>query len=177
MTVIEYVDDIIVIDCGLIFPREDMLGIDYVIPDVSYLEKNKDRLRGILLTHGHEDHIGAIPYLVNTLKAPIYGSKLTLALIETKFVERNITKEDMIPVEAGETVQLGCFKIDVIKVSHSIDGAFAFAIHTPVGVLVHTGDFKVDYTPIDGRIMDLNKFSELGKQRRTGPYVGQYKRR
>ena len=164
MTVIEYVDDIIVIDCGLIFPREDMLGIDYVIPDVSYLEKNKDRLRGILLTHGHEDHIGAIPYLVNTLKAPIYGSKLTLALIETKFVERNITKEDMIPVEAGETVQLGCFKIDVIKVSHSIDGAFAFAIHTPVGVLVHTGDFKVDYTPIDGRIMDLNKFSELGNK-------------
>ena len=164
MTVLEYDNDIIVIDCGLIFPREDMLGVDYVIPDVSYLEKNKDKLRGFVITHGHEDHIGAIPYVINNLNIPIYGSKLSLALIDTKFLERNIIKEDMIPIEAGDTIKLGCFKIDAIKVSHSIDGAFAYAIHTPVGVVVHTGDFKIDYTPIDGRVMHLNKFAELGQK-------------
>jgi ribonuclease J len=164
MTVLEYENDIIVIDCGLIFPREDMLGVDYVIPDVTYLEKNKDKLRGFVITHGHEDHIGAVPYVIGNLDVPIYGSKLSLALIDTKFLERNIKKEDMLPIEAGDTFKLGCFKIEAIKVSHSIDGAFAYAIHTPVGIVVHTGDFKIDYTPIDGRVMNLNKFAELGQK-------------
>jgi ribonuclease J len=164
MTALEYEEDIIVIDCGLIFPREDMLGIDYVIPDISYLEKNKEKLRGLIITHGHEDHIGATPYLVNVFTGPVYGSRLSLALIETKFVERNITKENMIPIDAGDTFKLGCFRIEAVKVNHSIDGAYAYAIHTPVGTIVHTGDFKIDYTPVDGRTLDLNKFGELGQK-------------
>lgn len=163
MTVIEYEDDIIVIDSGLLFPREDMLGVDYVIPDTTYLEKNKDKVRALIVTHGHEDHIGAIPYIIDKLNVPIYGTKLTLALIESKLEEYSVNCE-LINIEAGDKVKFGCFGIEAIKVSHSIDGAVAFAITTPVGVIVHTGDFKIDYTPIDGKIMDLNRFGELGNK-------------
>lgn len=163
MTVIEYENDIIVIDSGLLFPREDMLGVDYVIPDTTYLEKNKDRVRALIITHGHEDHIGAIPYIIEKINVPIYGTRLTLALIEAKFEEYGV-KSELVNIEAGDKVKFGCFGVEAIKVSHSIDGAVALAITTPVGVIIHTGDFKIDYTPIDGKVMDLNRFGELGNK-------------
>lgn len=165
MTVIEYKDDIIVIDCGLAFPEEEMLGIDVVIPDITYLEKNKDRVRGIVLTHGHEDHIGALPYVLKRLNVPLYGTKLTLGLVRNKLVEfnmENICK--MVIVEAGDKVKLGSIEVEFIKISHSIADAVALAIFTGVGTIVHTGDFKVDFTPIDGSTIDLHRFAELGKK-------------
>lgn len=164
MTVIEYGDEILVIDCGLCFPREDMLGVDYVIPDISYLRKNKEKIKGFIITHGHEDHIGATPYLLPELGVPVYGTDLALALIETKLVERKIAGLDLNIIKPGDKFNVGLFKIEAIKVSHSIDAALGYAIHTPVGTIVHTGDFKVDYTPIDGKVIDLGKFAQLGEK-------------
>jgi len=164
MTVIEWGNDMIVVDCGLMFPKEEMFGIDYVIPDITYLEKNADKLKGFFITHGHEDHIGATPYVLNKFNVPVYGTKLTLALIDIKMAERGGKCKRLTCIQAGDKVSCGVFEVEFIKVSHSIDDAVALAIHTPEGVIVHTGDFKVDYTPIDGKLIDLKKFAELGKQ-------------
>lgn len=164
ITVIEYKNDIILVDCGLTFPDEEMLGIDVVIPDITYLLKNKDKIRGIVLTHGHEDHIGAIPYVLKKLNLPIYGTKLTLGLLESKFKEHKLTNVKLNRVKHGETIKLGVFEVEFIKVGHSIPDSAALAIKTPVGVIVHTGDFKIDYTPIDGDVIDLNRFAELGRE-------------
>ncbi len=165
MTVLEYNNDIIVIDCGLAFPEDDMLGIDLVIPDISYLIKNAEKVRGIVLTHGHEDHIGALPYVLKDLNVPMFGTLLTLGLLENKLKEHNllnqVTYHTVVP---GETVKLGQMKVEFIHTNHSIADAVALAITTPLGVVIHTGDFKIDYTPIDGDIMDIHRFAELGKQ-------------
>ena len=164
MTVFEYDNDIIIVDCGLAFPEDDMLGIDLVIPDISYLVKNMDRIRGIVLTHGHEDHIGALPYVLKEINVPVFGTLLTLGLLENKLKEHGINKlVTLHTVGPGEMVKLGQFKVEFIHTNHSIADAVALAITTPVGVVVHTGDFKVDYTPIDGGVMDLHRFAELGK--------------
>jgi ribonuclease J len=156
ITVFEYGSDIICEDLGSIFPREDMPGIDLVIPDITYLEKNRDKIRGFVITHGHEDHIGASPYILKELRFPVYGSRIALALIENKLKEHRLAdKVELNVIQPGDTVKLGVFQVEFIKVNHSIAGACALAIHTPVGVVVHTGDFKVDYTPIDGAPIDL----------------------
>ena len=162
MTVIEYGADMIVIDCGLCFPREDMLGVDYVIPDITYLKKNQDRIKAVLITHGHEDHIGATPYLLPIIGAPVYGTDLTLALIETKLTEHKLEGISLNIIKPGDSFAAGVFKIEAIRVTHSIDAALGYAIHTPAGTIVHTGDFKVDHTPIDGKVIDLAKFAALG---------------
>lgn len=162
ITVLEYKNDIILIDCGMTFPEDEMLGIDIVIPDISYLFKNKNKIRGIVLTHGHEDHIGALPYVLKRLNIPIYGTKLTLGLIEAKFKEHKLNDVSLNVVKHKDVIELGCFKVEFIKTGHSIPDASALAITTPVGVIVHTGDFKIDYTPISGDVIDLNRFAELG---------------
>ena len=165
VTVFEYGDDMIVVDLGSIFPREDMPGVDLVIPDTTYIEKNKDKLRGYVITHGHEDHIGASPYILKQVNAPVYGTRIALALIENKLKEHRLNNEvELCQVEAGESVQLGAFKVEFIKVNHSIAGSCALALHTPVGIVIHTGDFKVDYTPVDGDCIDLGRLAELGKE-------------
>lgn len=164
ITVIEYKDDIIVVDCGLIFPEDEMLGIDVVIPDITYLLKNRDKIKGIVLTHGHEDHIGALPYILKKINVPVYGTKLTLGLVENKIKEHNVKNAKLNVIRAGKTIKLGSFFVEFIRTSHSIPDAVAIAIHTPVGVIVHSGDFKVDYTPIDGEGIDLHRFAELGKK-------------
>lgn len=165
IAVLEYEDDIIVIDCGLAFPDDDMLGIDLVIPDITYLEKNADKIRGILITHGHEDHIGAIPYVLRTINPPIYGTRLTLGILENKLNEHKLTKQAQLnTVEAGDTVKLGCFEADFIHVNHSIADACAIAVRTPVGVVIHTGDFKLDVSPIDGEMMDVTRLGEYGRE-------------
>lgn len=164
ITVVEYKEDIILIDCGMTFPEDEMLGIDIVIPDVTYLFKNRDKIRGIVLTHGHEDHIGALPYILTKLNLPIYGTKLTLGLVETKFKEHRLDNVSMNIVKHGETIKLGAMEVEFIKTGHSIPDSSALAIHTPVGTIIHTGDFKIDYTPIDGDVIDLNRFAELGKK-------------
>ena len=165
MTVFEYNNDIIIVDCGLAFPEDDMLGIDLVIPDTTYLQKNIDRVRGIILTHGHEDHIGALPYVLRDINVPVFGTRLTLGLLENKLREHDLLNSvSLHTVVPGETVKLGQFKVEFIHTNHSIADAVALAITTPLGVIVHTGDFKVDYTPIDGDIMDIHRFAELGKE-------------
>ena len=165
MTVIEYNDDMVVIDCGLGFPEDDMPGIDLVIQDISYLEANRDRLRAILLTHGHEDHIGAIPYLLRTINAPIYGTPLTLGIIRYKLEEHVLPwKPDLRVVNAGDTVKLGNIVAEFIHVNHSIADACAIALHTPLGTILHTGDFKLDTTPVDGEMMDIVRLGELGRR-------------
>ncbi len=164
ITVIEYKDDIILIDCGMTFPEDEMLGVDIVIPDVTYLIKNKAKIKGLCLTHGHEDHIGAIPYVLKKLNIPIYGTKLTLGLLETKLREHNLGAVDLNVVRHGEHVKLGAFDVEFIRTSHSIPDSSAIAIHTPVGTIVHTGDFKIDFTPITGGIMDFHRLAELGNQ-------------
>ena len=164
MTVLEYGKDIVVVDCGLIFPDEDLPGIDTVIPDMSYLESNKEKLRGFLITHGHEDHIGALPYALQNFETPVYGTKLTLALIEHKLEEHHVTNAQLNCVNPGDTIRLGCFKIEFIKTCHSIAGAVALAITTPLGTVIHTGDFKVDFTPIDGEPMNINRFAAHGSK-------------
>ena len=165
ITVLEYEDDMIVIDCGLGFPDEDMLGIDLVIPDVSYLEENADKIRGIVLTHGHEDHIGALPYVLRQINPPIYGTRLTLGILQHKLSEHSLpTKPTLNRVEAGDTIRLGVFSVEFIHVNHSIADACALAIKTPVGMVVHSGDLKIDVTPIDGDMIDLTRFGELGKK-------------
>ena len=165
MTAFEYGDDIIVVDVGSIFPREDMPGVDLVIPDISYLTMNRARVRGYLITHGHEDHIGAAPYVLREVPAPVYATRLTAALIEGKLKEHKLLGSvEMNVIAPHDTVTLGVFRVEFLKVSHSIAGACALAIHTPVGVVVHTGDFKVDFTPIDGQLMDLGRFAALGNE-------------
>ncbi len=165
MTAIEYDRDIIVVDCGFAFPDEDMLGVDYVIPDITYLEKNADRVRGILITHGHEDHIGAIPYVLRTINPPIYGTRLTLGIIRNKLAEHRLPAEPrLVTVEAGDCVQLGSMLVEFIHVNHSIADACALAIHTPLGVVFHSGDFKLDVTPIDGNMMDLARLGAIGNE-------------
>lgn len=162
ITVFEYGNDIIIVDCGVAFPADNMLGIDLVIPDFSYLVKNKDKVKGLVLTHGHEDHIGAIPYLLRELNIPIYGTKLTLGLVDNKLKEHNLVADSRC-VEAGQVVKVGDFKVEFIHTNHSIPDAVALAIFTPVGTIVHSGDFKVDYAPIQGETIDFHRFAELGK--------------
>ncbi len=167
MTVLEYGDDIIVVDCGLGFPDEDMPGIDLVIPDISYLEANKDKIRGILLTHGHEDHIGAIPYVLRVINPPVFGTKLTIEIIKNKLSEAENaldTIPDLRVVNAGDNVKLGSFGVEFIRVNHSIADACCLAITTPVGTVIHTGDFKLDLTPIEGEMMNLTRLGELGNK-------------
>ena len=165
MTVIEYKNEIIVVDSGLKFPDDDMLGIDVVIPDISYLVKNQDKIKGIFITHGHEDHIGALPYVLKQINVPVYATKLTAALINLKLVEHRI--QDVVKmniVKAKDVIKLDNMSVEYIKVNHSIADACALAIHTPLGAVVHTGDFKIDYTPVDGEVIDLERFAELGKR-------------
>jgi len=164
MTVIRFDDDIIVIDSGLMFPEDDMLGIDLVIPDISYLMDNRDLVRAIVLTHGHEDHIGALPYVLKQLNVPVYGTRLTLGILEGKLKESNIPTTNLIPVNAGDEVEIGPFAVGFIHVSHSIADAVALAIKTPIGIIVHTGDFKFDQTPVDGKVTDFHKLAQLGDQ-------------
>ncbi|MGM9528052.1 MAG: ribonuclease J [Oscillospiraceae bacterium] len=165
LTVFEYGDDIIVVDCGLGFPDEEMYGVDVVIPDITYLVQNKHRIRAIILTHGHEDHIGGLPFVMQELDAPLYATRLTAGLIEIKLEERGLLeKTKIITVEAGESFRAGCFEIETIHVNHSIADAVALAIKTPIGTVIHTGDFKIDVTPIQGGMIDLTRFGELGKK-------------
>ncbi len=165
ITAFEYEDSIIVVDCGLSFPEDDMLGIDLVIPDVTYLKENLDRVKGFFITHGHEDHIGAIPYVLRDVNVPIYATKLTMGIIEHKLREHNmLTKVKRKVVKYGQHINLGCFRVEFIKTNHSIQDAAALAIYSPAGIVVHTGDFKVDYTPVFGDAIDLQRFGEIGKK-------------
>ncbi|RHT96548.1 ribonuclease J [Clostridium sp. AM27-28] len=165
MTAFEYEDSIIIVDCGMAFPSDDMLGIDLVIPDVSYLKNNIDKVKGFVITHGHEDHIGALPYVLRDVPAPVYGTKLTIGLIENKLKEHNMMKTVRRKVvKHGQSINLGCFRIEFIKTNHSIADASALAIFSPAGIIVHTGDFKIDYTPVFGEPADLQRFAELGKK-------------
>ena len=165
ITCIEYEDSIIVIDCGLSFPDEDMLGVDLVIPDVTYLKDNIEKVKGFVITHGHEDHIGALPYVLQSVNAPVYATKLTMGIIEHKLKEHNMMKTTKRKVvRHGQSINLGCFRIEFIKTNHSIADAAALAIYTPAGIIVHTGDFKIDYTPVFGEMIDLIRFAELGKK-------------
>lgn len=165
ITVFEYEDSIIVVDCGLAFPEDDMLGIDLVIPDITYLKENADKVKGIVFTHGHEDHIGALPYVLKELNIPLYATKLTMGLIENKLKEHNLTRTTKRKVvKPGQSINLGSFRIEFIKTNHSIQDAVALAIYSPAGIVVHTGDFKVDYTPVFGDAIDLQRFAEIGKK-------------
>ena len=165
ITAIEYEDEIIVIDCGISFPDEDMYGIDLVIPDIKYLLDNKDKVKGLFLTHGHEDHIGAIPYILKQINMHVYGTKLTIGLVESKLKEHDmLSKTNLIPISPGELIKLNKLIIEFIRVTHSIAESCALAIHTPIGIVLHTGDFKIDYTPIDGKVMDLNRIAQLGQE-------------
>ncbi|WP_454054494.1 ribonuclease J [Clostridium sp. Marseille-Q7071] len=165
LTVIEYKNDIVVIDCGLKFPDDDMLGIDVVIPDVNYLIKNRERVKGIFLTHGHEDHIGALPYVLKQINVPVYGTKLTLGIVQTKLKEHGLLSSvELKYVKPKDIVKLENVSVEFIRTSHSIADSVAIAIHTPLGVVLHTGDFKIDFTPIDGCVADLTRFAELGKR-------------
>ena len=164
MTAFEYGNDIIVVDAGLTFPGDDMPGIDVVVPDISYLIKNKDKVRAFILTHGHEDHIGGLPFVLDQIKAPIYGSRLTLALVENKMKEYPKVQFKAVSVKPKNVLKIGPFSIEFIKVSHSIAGSMALCISTPAGNVIHTGDFKIDFEPIDGQMTDLQRFGELGKK-------------
>ena len=165
MTAIEYKNDIVIIDCGLKFPDEDMFGIDVVIPDITYLLKHRDKVSGIFLTHGHEDHIGALPYVLKQLNVPVYGTKLTLGIVQSKLKEHNLlSTTELITVKPRDVVRLNSVSVEFIKTNHSIADSVAIAVHTPLGAVLHTGDFKVDYTPIDGESMDFARFAELGKK-------------
>ena len=165
ITAIEYQDEIMVIDCGIAFPDEDMYGVDLVIPDITYLLNNAKKVKGFFITHGHEDHIGSLPYILKQLNVPIYGTRLTLGIIKNKLEEHGLISECTLNgVEAGDVIELENLKIEFIRNTHSIADSCALAIHTPVGIILHTGDFKIDYTPIDGKIMDLERISALGKE-------------
>ena len=165
MMVLEYEDDIIVIDAGVMFPEDDMPGIDLVIPDITYLKENKDRVKAIFLSHGHEDHIGAVPYVLQVLDAPIYGTRLTLGLLRGKLEEHGLSSSaELKEVRAGGRVSVGIFEVEFIHVNHSIADVVAIAVHTPLGCIIYCSDFKLDQTPIDGRVMDLHKFAELGQK-------------
>ncbi|MDD3660979.1 MAG: ribonuclease J, partial [Lachnospiraceae bacterium] len=165
ITAFEYEDSIVVVDCGLSFPADDMLGIDLVIPDVTYLKDNIHKVKGFVFTHGHEDHIGALPYILKELSVPLYATRLTMGLIENKLKEHNLlgnTRRKV--VKFGQIITLGNFRIEFIKTNHSIVDAAALAIYSPAGTVIHTGDFKVDYTPVFGDAIDLQRFAELGKK-------------
>ena len=162
MTAFRYGDDMILIDAGLMFPEDDMLGIDLVIPDISYLIENQDKLKGIFLTHGHEDHIGALPFILKQLDVPVYGTALTLGILEGRLEEAGVSTANLNVIKSGERVRAGAFKLEFMRVNHSIPDAIGMAIHTPVGLIVHTGDFKIDQTPVDGQVMELNRFAEYG---------------
>ena len=166
MTAIEYGDHIIIVDCGSSFPPDEMPGVDLLIPDLNYVIQNKHKIKGIVLTHGHEDHIGSMPFLLKELgtNIPVYGSRLTLAFLEHKTNEYKIKNVKTVCVKGGDTVNIGCFNVEFIKVSHSISGAFALSINTPTGVIFHTGDYKIDYTPIDGEMTNLARIAEIGKK-------------
>lgn len=165
MTVFECANDMFILDCGLSFPDADMPGVDIVIPDFTYIERNRDKIRGIVITHGHEDHIGGLPYLLKKVNVPVYATRLTVALIEGKLREQGLYgKVQLNVIEPKKTVKLGCMAVEFIKVNHSIPDAVGMAIHTPAGIIVHTGDFKIDFTPIDGEIIDLARFGELGSR-------------
>ncbi|AJG97846.1 ribonuclease J [Clostridium beijerinckii] len=165
ITAIEYKEDIIIIDCGLKFPDDDMFGIDIVIPDVSYLIKNSEKIKGIFLTHGHEDHIGALPYVLRQLNVPVYGTKLTLGIVETKLKEHGLlSSTELVRVKPKDIIKLDSVSVEFIKTNHSIADSVAIAVHTPLGVVLHTGDFKIDYTPIDGEMMDFGRLAELGRK-------------
>ena len=165
LTAFEYKEDIVIIDCGLKFPDEDMYGVDIVIPDISYLIKNQEKIRGIFLTHGHEDHIGALPYVLKRLNVPVYGTKLTLGIVETKLKEHGLlSKTKLERVKPRDIVKLNSVSVEFIKTNHSIADSVAIAIHTPLGVILHTGDFKIDYTPIDGELTDFARIAEIGKK-------------
>ncbi|OOM81475.1 ribonuclease J 1 [Clostridium puniceum] len=165
ITAIEYKEDIIVIDCGLKFPDDDMFGIDIVIPDISYLIKNAEKIKGIFLTHGHEDHIGALPYILKQLNVPVYGTKLTIGIVETKLKEHGLlASTELMRVKPKDIIKLESVSVEFIKTNHSIADSVAIAIHTPLGVVLHTGDFKIDYTPIDGEMMDFGRLAELGRK-------------
>ena len=165
ITAFEYEDSIVVVDCGLSFPDDDMLGIDLVIPDITYLKENMEKVKGFVITHGHEDHIGALPYVLRDINVPIYATKLTMGIIENKLKEHNLTgtvKRKVI--KFGQSINLGHFRIEFIRTNHSIVDAAALAIYSPAGTVVHTGDFKVDYTPVFGDAIDLQRFAEIGKK-------------
>jgi len=164
MTVIRVDDEILVIDSGLMFPDEDMLGIDLVIPDISYLLENRDLIKAIVLTHGHEDHIGALPYVLKQIDVPVYGTRLTLGILEGRLKENNVDSSNLHPVMQGDIINAGCFSVGFIRVNHSIPDAVGLSIKTPVGMIVHTGDFKLDYTPVDGKMTDFRRFSDLGNK-------------
>ena len=162
MTAFRYDNDLILIDAGLMFPEDDMLGIDLVIPDITYLIENQDKLKGIFLTHGHEDHIGALPFILKQLDVPVYGTALTLGILEGRLEEAGVSTANLNVVKSGDRVRAGVFKLEFMRVNHSIPDAIGMAIHTPVGLIVHTGDFKIDQTPVDGQVMELNRFAEYG---------------
>lgn len=164
MTVLKYGEDIIIVDAGLAFPEDDMLGIDLVIPDISYLMENKDKIRAIFLTHGHEDHIGALPYVLKKLDVPVYGTALTLGILQGRLKQNGVSSSQLRTVKPGEIIRTGCFKLEFIRVNHSIPDSVAIAIHTPIGVVLHTGDFKIDQTPVDGEVMQFSKLAELGNK-------------
>lgn len=164
MTALEYGDNIIVVDAGITFPSEGMPGVDLLIPDITYLEENKNKIKGFVITHGHEDHIGALPYVLRTVNAPVFGTRLTLMLIENKLKEHRLPTVSLNCIAPGKTVKLGCFDIEFINVNHSIAGSVALSITTPVGVVFHSGDFKIDQTPISGQYMDLTRIAEIGKK-------------
>ena len=164
MTVIRYGDDIVVLDCGLAFPDDDMLGIDLVIPDITYLLENRDKIRAVVITHGHEDHIGSLSYLLKQINVPVYGTRLAMGLAEGRLKENNVTNYTLIPVKPGDEISFGSIKVGFIRVSHSIPDVVGTYYKTPVGTIVHTGDFKIDYTPADGKVMDIHKFAELGTE-------------
>ncbi len=162
MTVFRYGNDIILVDAGLMFPEDDMLGIDLVIPDITYLIENQDKVKGIFLTHGHEDHIGALPFILKQLDVPVYGTALTLGILKGRLDEAGVTTASLNVVKSGDRVRAGVFKLEFMRVNHSIPDAIGMAIHTPVGLIIHTGDFKIDQTPVDGQVMELNRFAEYG---------------
>lgn len=165
ITVFEYGNEIVLVDCGLEFPEDDMLGVDLVIPDITYLEKNQDKIKGLVITHGHEDHIGSIPYLLKQINVPIYATKLTIGLIKNKLEEHKLlSSTKLVTVEQGQTVHFGNIRVEFIRSSHSIPDSVMLAIHTPAGTVLHTGDFKVDYTPIDNQLMDFGRIAELGNK-------------
>jgi len=164
MTVYEYGEDIIVVDCGMAFPEDELLGIDVVIPDITYLKKNASKIRGIIITHGHEDHIGSLPYVLKEVSAPVYGTNLTLGLVENKLKEHRLQNTKLVRIAPGQHLKLGVFEVEPIRVCHSIADSVAYAIKTPVGTIIQTGDFKIDYTPIDGQKTDLHRFAQLGSE-------------
>ena len=164
MTVFRYGDDIILIDAGLMFPEDDMLGIDLVIPDITYLLENKDKVKAIFLTHGHEDHIGALPYVLKQIDVPVYGTALTLGILQGRLRENNVSDNNLVTIKPGDKINIGAFNLEFIRVNHSIPDAISIVIKTPIGTIIHTGDFKFDQTPVDGQVTQFNKFAEFGDE-------------